>query len=144
MSQIYPLNYIEFGKRMNVGNYPILYALMDDYIYIEMPIDYCTFATKRFFSSIKEKAQLGLDNDNKLALLKLFLKTELSGKTYVQFYPNAEKEKEIEDMKTYDKLFVREAHADIEYKPELATKKEDDLYVYLYHLDKLVYKLEKE
>ena len=97
-----------------------------------------------FFSSIKEKAQLGLDNDNKLALLKLFLKTELSGKTYVQFYPNAEKEKEIEDMKTYDKLFVREAHADIEYKPELATKKEDDLYVYLYHLDKLVYKLEKE
>ena len=46
-------------------------------------------------------------------------------------------------MKMYSKLIVKEATKDVAYDPNLVTMKEDDLNIFIYQLDKLIYRLEK-
>lgn len=139
---IYPVKLKDFLKIMNVGNYPIMYAIQQTHIYIEMPIENCIFATKKFFDSLKEEMQIAVEND-RIAQVRFFLRHYLKGKNYYQFYPSIEDKKEIDDLQIHTKLTVREAAKDFEYNPDLIVMKEDDINIYLYQLDKMIYKLEK-
>lgn len=139
---LYPVSLQDFLKIIKVGNYPIMYAFLEDQIYVEMPIENSIFASKKFFSSLKEEMQLGVENDV-IAQLRFFLRTYLKGKNYYQFYPDSKELKEIKAMKMYSKLIVKEVGKDIAYNPELTTMKEDDINIYIYNIDKLIYKLEK-
>jgi len=139
---VYPVARQDFLKIMKVGNYPIMYAVLADHIHIEMPIENCIFVAKKFLVSLKEEMQIGVDNDP-IAQLRYFLRHYLKSKNAYQFYPSETDKKAIRNMKMYSKLIVREAAQDEEYDPELIIMKEDDINIYLYQLDKLIYRLEK-
>lgn len=139
---LYPVSFEDFQKIIEVGNYPIMYAIFQDYIYVEMAIENSIFASKKYLDSIQKEMQLGIDDDS-LAQIRFFFRKYLKTKNYYQFFPTEEDREFIENIITYNKLIVREANVDIEYNPNYASKKEDDVYIYIYHLDKLMYKLEK-
>jgi len=139
---VYPVKLVDFLKIMKVGNYPIMYAILKSHIHIEMPIENCIFVSKKFFSSIKEEMQLGVEND-RIAQLRFFLRRYLKGKSYYQFFPSERDVKSMSKMKMYSTLKVKEVEKDFEYDPNLVTMEEDDVNIYLYQLDKRIYKLEK-
>ena len=119
-----------------------MYAILDDHIHIEMPIDYNIFASKKFFVSLKEEMQAGVLND-RASQMRFFFRTYLKGKNYYQYFPSNEEHKEIVAMKMYANLIVKEAMLDVGYDPTAVSMKEDDVNIYLYHFDKLLYRLEK-
>jgi len=142
MRNYYPVKFSDFLKIIKVGNYPIMYAILDDHVHLEMPIENCTFVAKKFFSSLKEEMQLGIAN-GKLEQIRFLFRTYLKTKNYYQFYPSTEEKRALRKIKTYNNLIVKEVGKDIEYDPDFVTMKEDDINIYLYQLDKLIYRLEK-
>ena len=139
---LYPVSFKDFLKIMNVGNYTIMYAILDDCIYLEMPIENQIFVTKKFLSSIAEEMQVNV-NDDLYAQIRFFLRHYLKGKNYYQFHLTEEEKVQINNIKLYTKLAVKEANKDIDYDPDFVSMKEDDVNIYIYQLDKLIYRLEK-
>ncbi len=139
---LYSVSFKDFLKIMNVGNYTIMYAILEDFIYLEMPIENQVFASKKFFNSIGEEMQNNVEND-RLGQIRFFLRHYLKTKNYYQFHPSSAEKFDMELMKIYTKLLVKDAKTDIEYDPDFVTMKEDDVNIYIYQLDKLIYRLEK-
>jgi len=139
---LYPVKFEDFRKIMKIGNYPIMYAIRPNHIHIEMPIENCIFATKKFFNSIEEEMQLGVENDRK-AQIRFFIRNVLKGKSFYQFFPSDEEGLKIDEMKMYSNLVVKEALKEFEYNPTDVRTVEDDINIYIYQLDTLIYRLEK-
>ncbi len=139
---LYPVSFKDFLKIMKVGNYTVMYAIFEDFIYIEMPIENQIFATKKFFNSLREEMQVSVDHSI-LAQIRFFCRHYLKTKNYYQFHPLESDKVEMQELKLHTKLLVKEANQDIAYDPDSITMKEDDVNIYLYQLDQLIYRLEK-
>ena len=127
---------------IEVGNYTIMYAILEDFIYLEMPIENQIFATKKFFSSIEKEMQLSVKED-KFSKIRFFLRHYLKTKNYFEFYPTNEDKILINELKLYNHLKVSEANIDIEYDPDKISLLEDDIGIKIYQSEKLLYKLVK-
>jgi len=106
-NNVYPVEFKDFMRIKAVGNYVVMYTILDDRIHFEMAVENAVYATQRFLYDIKEEIKQKADNFNNDPI-KLFLKMTLSNTTFYRYYPTDEMIEELKDIKLYQKIIVRE------------------------------------
>ena len=105
MTNKYPVSFRNFMLIKSVGTYLILYTILEDRIYFEMPVENAVYCTVRFIADIEEEIErkaLNYRNDK----IQLFLRQTLSGQTFYKYYPTDDQIHEIKKIKIYDNMIV--------------------------------------
>ena len=114
----YPVKFKDFLRIKSTGNYVISYAMLDDRIHFEMPVENAVYVTQRYIHDIKEEIEqkaLGYDNDP----IKIFLRMALEGTTFYRFYPTSQQIVEIKKIKLYDKIVIKESKPGVYNREDL-------------------------
>jgi len=114
----YPVKFKDFLRIKSVGNYIIMYAILDDRVHLEMAIENAVFVTQKFISNIKEELQEKASN-YKGDYIIMFLKMFLSNTTFYRYYPTIENIKELKKIKLYDKIVIKESKNGVYQKNDL-------------------------
>ena len=139
---LYPLKYDDFLKAIAVGNYTTFYAILDDRIHIEMPIENAVFCTQKFHAGIADEANQSGDNYSGDST-KLFIRRTLGHTTAYRFYPTEDQITEYKKIKLYKDLIVQESKQ--EPGQELIQDRivENDNFIKTYKGDNIVLIMEK-
>lgn len=114
----YPVKFKDFLRIKSTGNYVIQYAILDDRIHFEMPIENSVYVTQRFLIDVKEEIEQKASNFGNDPII-MFLKMTLSGNTFYRFYPTSQMIVELKKIKLYDKIIIRESKAGIYNKDDV-------------------------
>lgn len=120
----YPVKFKEFLRIKSTGNYIINYAILDDRIHFEMPIENSVYVSQRFLLDIEEEIKAKASNFASDPII-MFLKMTLSGNTYYRYYPTSQMIIELKKIKLYQKIIVRESKPGI-YDKDTVTVIEGD------------------
>lgn len=104
----YPVKFTDFLRIKSTGNYVVNYAILDDRVHFEMPIENSVYVTQKFLLDVEEEIEakaMNYQNDK----VKLFLKMTLSGGTFYRFYPTSQQIVELKKIKLYDKIIITES-----------------------------------
>ena len=114
----YPVSFSDFKRIKDVGHYIVMYAILDDRIHFEMPVENAVYVSQRFMhdvkKEIKQKAANYLDDP-----IKIFLRMALEGSTFYRFYPTSQQTVELKKIKLYDKIIIRESKPGIYNREDL-------------------------
>ena len=114
----YPVKYKDFLRIKSTGNYVISYALLDDRIHFEMPVENAVYVTQRFLHNVKEEIEQKAQNYSDDPI-KLFLRMTLEGSTFYRFYPTSQQIVEIKKIKLYDKIVITESKPGVYNRDDL-------------------------
>ena len=114
----YPVKFKDFLRIKSVGNYEVMYAILDDRIHFEMVTENVTFVSQRFKIDIEEEINQKASNFNN-DKIAIFLKMTLSNTTFYRYYPSDEMIKEMKKLKLYEKIIVTEAKKGVYSKDNL-------------------------
>ena len=141
-NNIYPVKFKDFLRIKSIGNYVVMYAILDDRIHFEMAVENVVYVSQRFLidieEEIKEKA-INYTNDK----ITIFLKMVLSNTTFYRYYPTSEMISELKNIKLYTKITIKESNPGVYQKDNLKIF-ETDTYMKAVDGDQLVLFGEKE
>ena len=112
------MKFKDFLRIKSVGNYEVMYAILDDRIHFEMVTENVTFVSQRFKIDIEEEINQKASNFNN-DKIAIFLKMTLSNTTFYRYYPSDEMIKEMKKLKLYEKIIVTEAKKGVYSKDNL-------------------------
>lgn len=101
----YPVTFEDFIKVKSVGNYVIMYCLLDDRIHLEMAIENAVFVTQKFYLTIERQIKERSENFKGDALQE-FIKANLEGVHY-RYYPSEDIKQELSRIKLYTDLMIK-------------------------------------
>jgi len=139
---IYPVKFKDFLRIKSTGNYVVNYAILDDRVHLEMPIENAVYVTQRFKISIEEELTEKAQNYTGDPIT-MFLKMTLTDKLFYRFYPTSQQIVDLKKIKLYDKIIIKESKPGI-YDKENIKVFESDTYMRAVDGDEVVLFGEKQ
>ena len=138
----YPVKFNKFLRITSVGNYVVMYAILDDRIHFEMAVENAVYVSQRFLIDIEEEIKqkaINYANDK----IDVFLRMVLGNTTFYRFYPTDEVKKELKRIKLYNKIVITETKEGVYNKDNLKIF-ESDTYMKAVDGDEVILFGEKE
>jgi len=105
--RIYPVVFRDFLKISRVGEYIIMYTILDDRVHFEMVAEANVFCSQKFIKDIEDELKEKADNyigDP----IDFYIRMICSMKTYYKFYPTDEEIEKLKNIKLYNELEVNQ------------------------------------
>ena len=138
----YPVKFNKFLRIKSVGNYVVMYAILDDRIHFEMAVENAVYVSQRFLLDIEEEIKqkaINYANDR----IDVFLRMTLGNTTFYRFYPSDEMKREFKKIKLYNKIIITETKEGV-YNKENIKIFESDTYMKAVDGDEVILFGEKE
>jgi len=103
----YPVSFMNFVTMKSVGEYIVMYAVLDDRVHFEMVVENAVYVSQKFLADIDNEIEAKAANYGG-DKLQVFLKMTLSNQTFYRYYPTEEQIKEIKAIKLFNKVVVKE------------------------------------
>jgi glycosyltransferase involved in cell wall biosynthesis len=102
---IYPVMFRDFLKIIKVGNYVVVFAVLDDRIHFEMSAENTVYCSQKFIKDIEEEMKERADNYHG-EKIDFYIRMVCGMKTYYKFYPTEEQSSEMKKIQLYKELEV--------------------------------------
>ena len=118
-----------------MGEYVVMYAILDDRIHFEMAVENVVYVTQRFKIDIEEEITQKADNYHN-DKINLFLKMALGNTTFYRYYPTDEMIKELQNNFLTNSIFypiaetlVTNEHISVEFDVPIKLEAGTDIIV---------------
>lgn len=141
MTNKYPVSIRDFERIVKIGTNIVFYAILDDRVHFEMPIENAVFISQKFIKSIQKEINNqapGYETDP----IIYYMKTQFANKTYYQFYPTEDDKTKLKNYKLYSKTIIRQIRQ-TDMDDSVKRIEEDDISVQIFDVNGLYMSSEK-